>query len=137
MKLQQQVTWLISAVGSPFGMVLGALLVPFFVGGAVDTVTGVGIVPAGILAGALWFMATIGLGVRFGTWRTLFLALVPGGVWTALLLVASVIEAAFPPGEGIEGAVVMVAIATLIWLVGLAVGVLMRKVIFRPSQLAE
>ena len=129
MKLQQEGTRL-----KVFGLVLGALLVPFFVGAAAQTALGVGFVPAGILAGVLWFLATIGLGLRFGTWQALFLALVPGGVWTAILLVASVIEAAFPPGEGIEGSVVMVAIASLIWLVGLAVGVLMRKVVLRPSQ---
>ncbi len=127
----------ITSVGmmSPVGIVFGALLVPFFVGAAVETVLGVGFVPVVILAGVLWFLATIGLGVRFGTWRALFLALVPGGIWTIILLVVSVTAAAFPPGEGIEVAVVMVGIVTLIWLVGIAVGVLMRKVMFRRSQL--
>ena len=127
----------ITSVGmmSPVGIVFGALLVPFFVGTAAETVLGVGFVSVVILAGVLWILATIGLGVRFGTWRALFLALLPGGIWTIILLVVSVTAAAFPPGEGIEVAVVMVGIVTLIWLVGIAVGVLMRKVMFRRSQL--
>ena len=80
MQLQHLLTRLISAVGmmSPFGMVLGALFVPFFVAAAVETVLGVGFVPTSILAGVLWFLATIGLGFRFGTWRALFLAVFAG-----------------------------------------------------------
>ena len=126
MQLQQPGTRL-----KAFGMVLGALFVPFFVGATVETVLGVGFVPTSILAGVLWFLATIGLGVRFGTWRALFLAVIPLALLTTNYLVVS--------GEApVEywGAIVTLAV-TLIWLVGIAVGVLMRKVVFRPSELFQ
>ena len=129
MKLQLQGTRL-----KAFGMVLGALFVPFFVAAAVETVLGVGFVPASILAGVLWLLATIGLGLHFGTWRALFLAVVPGLaslLWTIILLVS------LGPVEYIEAryALAIEGIVALIWLVGIAVGVLLRKVVFRPSRL--
>ena len=127
MKIQIQGTRPITAVG----MVLVALFVPFFVGVAVETVTGVGLVLI-ILMGVLWFLATIGLGLRFGTWRALFLALVPGGLSTALFLL---LQFSRVLGK-VEGPLALAwATIALIWLAGIAVGVLMRKVVFRPSQL--
>ena len=60
-------------------MVLGALVVPFAVGVTVERVPGVGLVPF-YLGFGLWFLATIGLGVRFGTWWALFLAVIPGPI---------------------------------------------------------
>ena len=130
MKLQQLATWRIS----PFGMVLGALFVPFFVAAAVETVLGVGFVPSSILAGVLWLLATIGLGLHFGTWRALFLAVVPGVVsllWTIILLVS------LGPVDYIEAryALAIEGIVALIWLVGIAVGVFTRQVVLRPSRL--
>ncbi len=133
MQLQQLITRLISALGmmSPFGMVLGALFVPFFVAVAVETALGVGFVPTSILAGVLWLLATIGLGLRFGTWRALFLALVPGGLSTALFLL---LQFSRVLGK-VEGPLAFAwAIIALIWLVGIAVGVLMRKAVYRRSQ---
>ncbi len=117
-------------------MVLGAMFVPYFVGVAVETIAGVGIVPNIILVGVLWFLATIGLGVRFGTWGALFLAVIPGLVslvWTIFLVVSA------GPVEYISVSfwLLIEATVTLTWLVGIAVGVLIRKVIFRPSQLIE
>ena len=127
MKIQIQGTRPITAVG----MVLVALFVPFFVGVAVETVTGVGLVLI-ILMGVLWFLATIGLGVRFGTWRALFLAVVPGLVslfWTIFLVVST------GGVEYIEVRYVLLieAIVALIWLAGIAVGVFMRNVFRRPQ----
>ena len=133
MQLQQQVTRIISAVGtlSPVGMVLGAWVVPIVVAAAAERV-GVGAVATIILMGVLLFLATIGLGLRFGTWRALSLALIPGGLFTATYLL---LEFSRVLGT-VEGPVLFgMAIVTLIWLVGITVGVLMRKVVFRPSQL--
>ena len=136
MQLQHLLTRLISAVGlmSPFGMVLGALFVPIFVAVAADKV-GVGVVATFMLLSVLIFLATIGIGLRFGTWRALFLSLVPGS-WAALMLAVSVV-ARTGLGEGFELAVLFFAIASLIWLAGIAVGVQMRKVVFRRSQLFQ
>jgi len=118
-----------------FAMVLGALFLPFFAGAAVETVPGVGVLATIILAGVFCFLATIGLGVRFGTWRALFLAVVPFGLLSTLYLVARVLGPVEEPFE-FAGAIITL-IVTLIWLVGIAVGVLMRKAVFRPSLLFQ
>ena len=134
MQLQHLLTRLISAVGmvSPVGLVVGAFVLPIVVGAMADKV-GVGVVATFMLLSVLIFLATIGLGLPFGTWRALFLSLVPGS-WAALMLAVSVV-ARTGLGEGFELAVLLFAIASLIWLAGIAVGVQMRKVVFRRSQL--
>ncbi len=132
MKLQHLLTRLISAVGmmSPVGMVLAAWVLPIVVA-AVAQGVGIGAIATIILIGVVMFLATIGVGLRFGTWRVLYLALIPGGLFTATYLllrsgrVSGIVED--PVAWGM-------AIVTLLWLVGIAVGVLMRKVVFRPSQ---
>ncbi len=132
MQLQQLITRLISAVGmvSPVGMVLGAWVLPIVVA-AVARRIGVGGIATIILLSVLLFLATIGVGLRFGTWRALYLALIPGGLYTAAYLLSR-----FSRESGIvEDPVAWgMAIVTLLWLVGIAVGVLMRKVVFQPSQ---
>ncbi len=133
MKLQLQGTRLISALGmmSPFGMVLVAWVLPIVVA-AVAQGVGIGAIATIILIGVVMFLATIGVGLRFGTWRALYLALIPGGLFTATYLllrsgrVSGIVED--PVAWGM-------AIVTLLWLVGIAVGVLMRKAVFRRSQL--
>ena len=140
MQTKQIIAWLIYLVAwyayavsfmSPVGIVLGALFLPIVVAVAADWV-GVGAVATIILMGVLWFLATIGLGLRFDTWRALFLSVVPGS-WAALILAVSLITRT-GLGEGFELGVIIFAIASLIWLAGIACGVLMRKAVFRRSQ---
>ena len=137
MKLEQLKAWLIYLVAwyahavsfiSPIGIVFAALVVPIVVSVAADRV-GVGIVATIILVGVLWFLATIGLGLRFGTWRALFFSAIPGS-WAALILAVSVFTRS-GLGEGFELGVIFLAIASLVWLAGIACGVLMRKIVLR------
>ena len=141
MQTKQIIAWLIYLVAwfayavsfmSPVGMVFGALLVPYVLVVVIELVLGVGFLATIILMGVLWFLVSIGLGLRFDTWRALFLSVVPGS-WAALILAVSLITRT-GLGEGFELGVIFLAIASLIWLAGLACGVLMRKLVFRRSQ---
>ena len=122
MKLQQLLPRLISN----FAKVLLALFVPFYAGSAVETYLGAGFVTTSILAGVLWFLASIVLGLRIGSWWALLLAVIAVplvSIGTALII--------GKPGEVFEipeftGKIW--AMISLTWLVGLAVGVIMRKV---------
>ena len=128
MKLQLQGSRLIVNIA----MVLGALYLPFVSWAATERIAGVGIVSFYLPFG-LWFLATIGLGVRFGSWWALLLAAVPGPsglLGAAIFVVGNVGDAVVA-----EGGVEYWARVSLTWLVGIAVGVLMRKVVFRRSQL--
>ena len=111
---------------SAFGVVLGALFMPFVVGLGVEMVAEVGDATIIILLTVLWLLATIGLGVRFGTWRALYFAVLPAVVLLPIFLV----------GSGGKDAVVGAAIIalTLIWLVGIAIGVYLQKAVSRRSQ---
>ena len=117
MKLQLQGTRLKSNIA----MVLGALYVPIVVVFAVQSKAGDGIVTF-YTPFVLWFLASIGLGARFGSWWALLLAVIAGPLVTsgAALIVGK-------PGEVFELSEATIMIS-LTWLVGLAVGVLMRKV---------
>ena len=111
---------------SAFGVVLGALFMPFVVGLGVEMVAEVENVTITILLTVLWLLATIGLGVRVGTWRALYFAVLPAGVLLPLFLVGS-------GGKDAFGWAVMIAL-TLIWLVGITIGVYLQKVVSRRSQ---
>ena len=95
-KLKQIIAWLIYLVAwytyavsfmSHVGMVLGVLLLPYFVVAVIETVLGVGFLATVTLAGVLWFVATMGLGLRFCTWRALYFAALPGGLWAAISII--------------------------------------------------
>lgn len=128
MRLQLQGTRLLFN----FAMVLGALYVPIVIGFAVQSKAGVGAVPL-YWAFGLWFLATIGLGLRFGTWWALLLGVFAGpfGFLSAGIFTGN----AGNVFELREGEVEIWTMVSLTWLVGLAVGVLIRKAIFWRSQL--
>ncbi len=121
MKLQLQGTRVISNIA----MVLGAVYLPLAVMLVVVRVAGEGIVLF-YTPFVLWFLASIGLGARFGSWWALLLAVIAVplvSIGTALIV--------GKPGEVFEipeftGEIW--AMISLTWLVGLAVGVIMRKV---------
>ena len=118
MGLLQQFTRLISN----FAKVLLALFVPFYAGSAVETYLGAGFVTTSILAGVLWFLASIVLGLRIGSWWALLLAVFAGpfGYLGTTVILRSVGELGDAIGQ-------IWAMAGLIWLVGIPFGVLMRK----------
>ena len=128
MKLQLQGSRLIVNIA----MVLGALYLPFVSWAATERIAGVGIVSFYLPFG-LWFLATIGLGLRFGTWWALLLGVFAGPF--GLLSAGIITGNAGDMFELREGGVEIWTMVSLTWLVGLAVGVLIRKAIFWRSQL--
>ena len=127
------VAWYAYAVSfmSPVGAVFVALLLPYFVIAVIAVVLGLGFFTAATLSGVLWFLASIGLGLRFGTWRALYLAALPGGLWAATFIVVVYYQL----GESsVELVGIGILFITLIWLAGIACGVLMRKLVFQRSQ---
>ena len=139
MQLQQIIPWLLYLVAwyayavsfmSPVGAVFAALLLPYFVMAVIAGVLGLGVFTAATLSGVLWFPTSIGLGLRFGTWRGLYLAALPGGLWAAIFIVAVYYQL----GESsVELVAIGILFLTSIWLAGIAVGVHMRKFVFRRA----
>ena len=98
------------------------MFVPFYAGSAVETYLGAGFVTTSILAGVLWFLASIVLGLRIGSWWALLLAVFAGpfGYLGTTVILRNVGELGDAIGQ-------IWAMAGLIWLVGIPFGVLMRK----------
>jgi hypothetical protein len=119
---------------SRVGIVFGALFAPGFIGALVHWVFDPGFLASATLGGLLLFAATVVVGLRFGTWRALYLAAMPGGLLLAIV-VFSIFGVFNQVGEwSLDLLAVGILILTSIWLVGIAVGIVLRKVVFRHSE---